>query len=73
MFNRSKTVLGVKAHSRKEQADTCKLADKPFTKALLSRASQYQDEAEQDLKEMVGRTKTIAQDKTFNEFAASTM
>lgn len=71
MFDRIKEVLGAKVHSRKEQADTYKLADRPFTKALLSRSSQYQDEAEQHLKKMVGRIKPIAQDKTFNEFAAS--
>jgi hypothetical protein len=71
MFDRIKKVLDVKVHSRREQADTYKLADKPFTRALLLRASHYQDEAERDLKKMVERTKPIAQDKTFNEFAAS--
>ena len=72
MFKRIKAALGSgKNPSRTEQAKIFDLTNKQFTQALLLRASQYQDEAVQDLKEMAGRTKPIVEDKTLNEFAAS--
>lgn len=44
---------------------------KPFTKALMLRASQRGDEAYDDLKKMVGRVKYQEDDTTFEDFVAS--
>ena len=71
MFERIKTLLRGRKHSMTEQAETYVLTDKPFSRALLLRASQYGDEAEHDLKEMFGSLKPIAEAKTLDEFAAS--
>jgi hypothetical protein len=57
--------------SWKDQADTYKLTEKPFTKALLLRASRYQDETPQSL--LNGMLWPIINLKrtTFEEFTAS--
>ena len=45
---------------------------KPFTGALMLRASQRGDEAYDDLKKMVGKVKYQEDDHTFEDFVAST-
>jgi hypothetical protein len=44
---------------------------KPFTKALILRASQRSDEAYEDLKNKVGKGKYQEDDMTFEDFVAS--
>jgi hypothetical protein len=56
--------------SRTEQAKTYDLTGKPFTQALLSRASQYQDEARSAYRDREG-IKPPAGNETLEQFAAS--
>jgi hypothetical protein len=44
---------------------------KPFTKALMLRASQHGDDAYEDLKKMVGRVNYQEDDHTFDDFVGS--
>jgi len=70
VFDRIKEALNFKKQSRKEQAESYSLDDKPFTKALLLRGSQYQDDAKSQYRELRGR-RPFTEDKTLEEFAAS--
>lgn len=51
--------------------DAYDLTDKGFTRALLLRATQYQDEALRDLGRVVGGPASVGQERTLREFAAS--
>jgi len=44
---------------------------KPFTKALMLRASQHVDEAYDDLKKMIGKVNSDDTEQTFEEFVTS--
>lgn len=70
MFDRIREVLGAKKQSRRKQAETYNLGDKPFTKALLLRGSEYQDDAKSQYRELGGR-RPFTEDNTIEEFAAS--
>lgn len=66
MLNRIKASLGIgKPSSRTDLANSFDLGQRNFTKALLLRASHYQDEAMKNLKV------NAREGKTLNEFAAS--
>jgi hypothetical protein len=56
--------------SRTARAQSFDLADKPFTRALVLRASSYIDETLRDLKS-VGGIRPIQHEKTLEAFAAS--
>jgi hypothetical protein len=56
--------------SRTEQAKTYDLDDKPFAKALLLRASEYQDKSIHDYR-MVGGNRPLNEHTTLEQFAAS--
>ena len=72
MFDRVKLAFRLtKNLTRLEQAQNYDLNDKPFTKALILRASHYQDDGIRNIKKMVGRIGPIKKDKTIEEFAAS--
>lgn len=72
MFDKIKNSLGSNNNSRQQQARNFDVSNKPFTEALILRASKYQDEAKQDLIKILGRIRPITQqDNTLNEFASS--
>ena len=57
--------------TRLEQANGYEINDKPFTEALMLRASHYQDESIKKTKKMAGRIGLVKKDKTLKEFIAS--
>jgi hypothetical protein len=59
-----------KAPSRTERANSFDLANKPFTRALVLRASNYLEETLHELKSM-GSVRPIQDEKTLEAFAAS--
>jgi hypothetical protein len=72
MFDRLKSIFAVSPRkSRVDQAQSYNLDDKPFAKALVLRATTYQDEAKRDLRAMHGKLKPIAEPKTLQEMIAS--
>lgn len=56
---------------RSQQADSYKIPDKPFAKALITRASHYQDDAKKDLNYMIGEIRPIEKDRNLDEFVSS--
>jgi hypothetical protein len=70
MGDRIKDDLGGRKQSRKKQAESYDLSDKPFAKALLFRASHYQDTAKEVYAALGGR-RPFTEDPTLEEFAAS--
>lgn len=71
MLNRLKSLFGgQKTVTRVERANSFGLSDKPFTRALVLRAAQYQDDTIHDLENM-GGTRPIHDEKSLNAFAAS--
>ena len=58
-------------HPRIEMVQDYLVQAKPFTKALMLRASQYCDESYDELKKMVRKVNYREDDKTFEDFVAS--
>jgi hypothetical protein len=78
LLNRKNTAMGWFSKNKKpprrprmEMVQDYLPQAKPFTKALILRASQYSDESYDELKKMAGKVNYEDNDKTFEDFVAS--
>jgi hypothetical protein len=71
MFKIIKSKFGKKKITRSKKVEDFDFSNKPFTKALCLRATEYHEETINDLKNMVGRVRPIKESNTIDELAAS--